>query len=150
MAKEIERKFLVVNDSYKNLAIRHYRILQGYLSVDPKATVRVRVKDSTAFLTIKSITRGFCRDEWEYPIPFEEAKEMLEKCCVSKLIEKERYIVRAKDGLFWEIDEFLGEHAGLILAEIELPKELHSISLPSFIGKEVSDDPRFFNSNLSK
>lgn len=149
MAKEIERKFLVRDDSYKTVAISHKDIIQGYLNTDPDATVRVRVAGDKAFLTVKSRNRGVVRDEWEYPVPTSDAEQMLRTCCPATMLKKRRWIVPAGD-LCWEVDEFHGRHEGLVLAEIELPCEDCAIALPSFIGEEVTGNPAYYNSTLSQ
>lgn len=149
MSKEIERKFLVRSSEYRDLAIQKKEMMQGYLSLDPDATVRVRIVDEEAFITVKSRNKGAVRNEWEYSIPVDEGTEMLKTCCKSRLIEKKRYIVEAGDGLKWEIDEFHGSLDGLVVAEIELPEEDYPVILPEFVGKEVTGDPRYYNSSLA-
>lgn len=149
MSKEIERKFLVRSSEYRDLAIRKKEMMQGYLSLDPDATVRVRIVDEEAFITVKSRNKGAVRNEWEYSIPVDEGTEMLKTCCKSRLIEKTRYIVESGDGLEWEIDEFHGSLDGLVVAEIELPEEDYPVILPEFVGKEVTGDPRYYNSSLA-
>ena len=147
MGKEIERKFLVVGNQFKKLAKGiFYR--QGFLCLENDNTVRIRIIEKNAFLTIKSKTRGISRLEFEYEIPFDEANEMLEKLC-GKQIEKLRYTIELK-GFMWEIDEFLGENKGLVIAEIELESEDQFFKKPSWIGEEVSKDLRFYNSQLVK
>lgn len=146
MAKEIERKFLVTDTSYKALAVKVMNIAQGYLNRDPDRTVRVRVSDGKAWLTVKTRTESFTRNEWEYEIPLDDGRQMLEAC--SGVIEKIRYIVPASDGLKWEVDEFRGAHSGLVVAEIELPSEDACFELPAFAGQEVTGDARYYNSNL--
>lgn len=148
--KEIERKFLVTNDSWRPYVTRTTHFIQAYLSHRPEGIVRLRICNDNAFLTIKGKTTGIERHEWEYPIPLNDALEMMNnKVYEGKFIEKTRYIVET-NGLKWEIDEFHGRHEGLILAEIELPDSNVQIELPNFVGKEVSNDPRYFNSNLNK
>ena len=150
MAKEIERKYLVTDDSYKSSAIRKTVIRQGYLSTDPDATVRIRIAGEKAYITIKSRNEGCVRNEWEYPVPTEDALQML-GCCKGRTIEKTRYIVPAgHDNLKWEVDEFHGRHDGLVLAEIELPSEGYGFALAPFVGNEVTGDPRYYNSALSE
>lgn len=149
MSKEIERKFLVRSSEYRDLAIQKKEMMQGYLALDPDATVRVRIVDEEAFITVKSRNKGAVRNEWEYSIPVDEGTEMLKTCCKSRLIEKTRYIVEAGDGLKWEIDEFHGSLDGLVVAEIELPEEDYPVILPEFVGKEVTGDPRYYNSSLA-
>lgn len=148
MAKEIERKYLVNSELYKSMAQCVKYIEQGYLSLQKEATVRVRIKENCAFLTIKGLSMGAVRDEWEYQIPIEEAREMLSQCCQSDLISKHRYEV-VYEGFLWEIDEFHGRHEGLVVAEIELGAEDESFPLPPFIGEEVTGDPAYYNSSLS-
>lgn len=149
MAKEIERKFLVKDDTYKALASGSDEIAQGYISADPDGTVRVRLKGDKAFLTVKTRNRGCIRNEWEYEIPVADAREMLENCRGS-IISKTRYYVPAGDGLRWEIDEFHGARQGLTVAEIELPTEGTAFAIPPFIGDEVTGNPAYYNSSLSK
>ncbi|MBD5180743.1 MAG: CYTH domain-containing protein [Bacteroidales bacterium] len=146
MAKEIERKFLVKNADFKNWAFKSIEIQQGYVSTDPERTVRVRLKDDKAFLTLKSKNIGIERDEWEYQIPVSDAKEILERMCTKRIL-KTRYLVDY-EGLTWEIDEFHGKLDGLVVAEVELQSPDIQISLPQFIGREVSDNPSYYNSAL--
>ncbi len=146
MAKEIERKFLVVSDDFKQQAEGiYYR--QGYLCSSRERVVRVRVAGEKAFLTIKGANQGITRSEYEYEIPVEEAKEMLDNLCLKPDIEKIRYRV-AYEGFVWEVDEFMGLNAGLVVAEIELPDEETLFGKPSWVGEEVSHDPRYYNANL--
>lgn len=144
MAKEIEKKFLVVSDSYKELAEKKIMIVQGYLSVTPRSTVRVRICDDAAFLTVKDKGQGIVRNEWEYQIPMTDAEEMLERCCGTNVIRKIRYNVGR-----WEIDEFLGERQGLVVAEIELVDENEPFDIPDFIGQEVTGISRYYNSVMA-
>ncbi|AFY64838.1 CYTH domain-containing protein [Geitlerinema sp. PCC 7407] len=146
MPKEIERKFLVKNDAWRAIAVG-VPYCQGYLSCDVGATVRVRRVGDRGYLTVKGPTQGVIRLEYEYPIPVAEAEEMLQRLCLRPLIEKVRHKV-VLDGVVWEIDEFGGENAGLIVAEVELVTEDHPLTLPEWIGEEVSHDPRYFNANL--
>jgi CYTH domain-containing protein len=146
MATEIERKFLVKGDEWRSLATGIvYR--QGYLSTKKDCSVRVRLVGDRGYLTIKGLTQGFSRAEYEYVIPAEDAREMLDNLCDRPLIEKTRYKIDYA-GLTWEVDEFANENQGLIIAEVELPEENHQIELPNWIDKEVSDDPRYYNVNL--
>lgn len=146
MAQEIERKFLITGEAWRELATgTAYR--QGYLSTVKERTVRVRTIDDKGFLTIKGITVGATRAEYEYEIPASEANEMLDDLCEQPIIEKNRYKVPLND-LIWEIDEFNGVNAGLIVAEVELESEDQEFTKPEWIGEEVSNDPRYFNSNL--
>ena len=148
MAKEIERKFLVVGDNWRKLAKgTHYR--QGYLNSVKERTVRIRTIDDKAFLTVKGPNIGITRMEFEYEIPHKECLEMLTNLAEQPIIEKIRYKI-AIDDLVWEIDEFLGVNKGLIVAEVELQNEEQKFSKPEWIGEEVSGDPRYFNSNLVK
>jgi adenylate cyclase len=148
MALEIERKFLVKADSWRGLGPGVlYR--QGYLVAAIGKTVRVRVAGEQAFLTIKGGTVGLVRSEYEYAIPVTEAVEMLDTLCESPLVEKYRYKIAIAD-LVWEVDEFLGENQGLIIAEVELRSADQPISLPDWVGAEVSHEARYFNSNLAK
>ena len=152
---EIERKFLVLNEDYKQLATSHYTIQQGYICKEPGRTVRVRVKTlpngaQTAYLTIKSKpnANGFSRFEWEKEIDVTEATELLQ-LCQGTIIDKTRWIVpAAEEGLKWEVDEFHGKHAGLTLAEIELTSEEQEVEKPDFVGEDVTSDPRYYNANM--
>ncbi|MBE9051747.1 CYTH domain-containing protein [Nostocales cyanobacterium LEGE 11386] len=146
MAKEIERKFLLKEDSWRELAKGSvYR--QGYIATQDKVTVRVRIVGEQGYLTIKGPSVKYSRLEFEYPIPVEDAQEMLDTLCRRPFIEKIRYKVEW-GGLIWEIDEFDGVNKGLILAEVELTDANQQIELPTWIGQEVSHDPRYYNSNL--
>jgi CYTH domain-containing protein len=146
MGQEIERKFLVRGDDWRRLATgKTYR--QGYLSTVKERTVRVRTIDDKGFLTIKGISRGVSRSEFEYEIPAEEANQLLDELCERPLIEKRRHTIPAGRHT-WEVDEFFGENEGLIVAEIELASESEAFLRPSWIGEEVSSDPRYFNANL--
>ncbi|MCM0082428.1 CYTH domain-containing protein [Geomonas sp. Red32] len=146
MAKEIERKFLVTGDEWREgAAAIHTR--QGYLSSGPECTVRVRLQGEKAFLTIKGKTQGVSRDEYEYPIPPEDAAEMLDNLCPSPQVEKNRYHVTYA-GIQWEVDEFLADNAGLIVAEVELESEDQQVELPPWAGEEVSHDPKYRNVSL--
>ena len=146
MGKEIERKFLLKNDSWRSLAQgKKYR--QGYLSSVKERVVRVRTIEDKGFLTIKGITKGATREEFEYDIPIAEAKAMLDKLCEKPLIEKKRYKIEF-GGYVWEVDEFFSENQGLTVAEVELRSEGESFEKPAWIGEEVTGDPKYFNSNL--
>lgn len=147
MAKEIERKYLVSDTSYRLMAVERLHIVQAYLNRDPQSTVRVRIVDQRGFLTVKSKNDGTVRDEWEFEIPSVDAAEMIERCSSGRIIDKTRFIVPF-EGMTWEVDEFSGELEGLTLAEIELPAADTAFETPSFIGKEVTGDPRYYNSSL--
>lgn len=148
MGKEIERKFLVKSGNFKENAKQEY-IHQGFLSTEKERVVRVRIKGEKAFLTVKGVSDGISRAEYEYAIPMEEAREMLKELCIKPTIEKYRYTLE-HGGMTWEVDEFLGDNEGLLLAEVELEDPQQEFSLPDWIGEEVSGDPRYFNSNLVK
>lgn len=146
MAVEIERKFLVNSDSWREDATGQ-RISQGYLCSSADRVIRVRVAGDRAFLTVKGPQRGATRSEYEYDIPRSDATEMLEWLCERPLIEKTRYRLTA-DGREWVVDEFEGENAGLIIAEVEFEREGQAITLPDWVGEEVTDEPRYLNFNL--
>lgn len=146
MAKEIERKFLVLNDDYK---IQSEGILykQGFLSVRKERVVRIRLVGNKGFLTVKGITKNISRCEFEYEIPLKEAEYMLSELCEKPIIIKYRYKIPM--GKFvWEVDEFMEDNKGLVIAEIELEEEKQEYPIPSWLGKEVSENPRFYNANL--
>jgi CYTH domain-containing protein len=145
MAREIERKFLVKNDDYKKQA-QGTLYMQGYLNSAVERVVRVRTVNDKGFITIKGRTTGISRLEFEYEVPFKDVADMLE-ICEKPIIEKHRYKVDYK-GYTWEIDEFHGANQDLTVAEIELPSEEAVFEKPSWVGREVSGDPRYFNSNL--
>ncbi|HEY0891991.1 MAG TPA: CYTH domain-containing protein [Cellvibrio sp.] len=146
MAIEIERKFLVLGDAWRDAPPVFYS--QGYLNRDKARTVRVRIAGEEAFLTIKGTSVGARRAEFEYPIPVWDARELL-ALCEQPLIEKNRRKI-LHEGFIWEVDEFLGENLGLVVAEIELPAEDAAFTKPDWVGAEVTDDARYFNSNLSR
>jgi len=148
MANEIERKFLVINQDYKSLGTKHY-IHQGFLSTDKERVVRIRILDEKAFITVKGKTTGMTRAEFEYDIPLDDARFMLENLCLNPTIEKYRYNINF-EGFTWELDEFLGENEGLLIAEIELESADQEFLRPDWIGEEVTDDPRYYNANLVK
>ncbi|HAQ65175.1 MAG TPA: adenylate cyclase [Bacteroidales bacterium] len=149
MAQEIERKFLVTGD-FKALAHKQTRITQGYLSSVPERTVRVRIKGEKGFITIKGIgsASGASRYEWEKEIPVKEVEELL-TICEPGVIDKTRFLVQAGPHTY-EVDEFYGDNLGLTVAEIELSDEEESFAKPSWLGNEVTGDPRYFNSMLMK
>ena len=164
---EIERKYLVTSDCYKELAVARYHIRQGYISREKTGTVRVRITDDKAYLTIKGKPAAghFARYEWEKEIDVHDAEELM-KLCQGTIIDKTRWIVPAETvdnlqltvdnlqltvdnlQLIWEVDEFHGKHEGLVVAEIELEYEEQVFEKPDFIGKEVTDDPRYYNANM--
>ena len=146
---EIERKFLVTSTEFIKEAIRQSRIVQGYLSSNPERTVRVRVKGDKGFLTIKGIGNetGLSRFEWEKEIPLEDAEQLL-RLCEKGVIDKIRYEVTISNHLY-EVDVFLGANEDLIIAEIELSNENESFEKPTWLGKEVTNDSRYYNAYLS-
>jgi adenylate cyclase len=146
MGTEIERKFLIKDDSWRALA-KGKRYRQGYLNSVKERVVRVRTIDDDGFLTVKGITKGATRAEFEYGIPAAEADTMLDDLCEKPLIEKNRYKIEL-GGFIWEVDEFFGENQGLTVAEVELESEDQSFEKPDWIGEEVTGDPKYFNSNL--
>lgn len=148
--QEIERKFLVKNDRFKALATAKKEIAQGYLNTNPERTVRVRISNDKAFLTIKGKGNesGMTRFEWEKEIPFEEGKALL-LLCEKGVIEKTRFEIPVGNHLF-EVDVFYGENESLIVAEIELSDESEAFEKPDWIGMEVTNDRRYYNAYLSK
>jgi adenylate cyclase len=148
MAQEIERKFLVKGEAWREL-VPGELFCQGYLSTVKERTVRVRIYNAQATLTIKSITDGISRSEFEYPIPLADAEFMLQHLAEQPVISKYRYRIPI-DNVVWEIDEFLGANLGLIIAELELQTSDQPFSLPEWVDKEVSYDPRYYNNNLVK
>ena len=146
MATEIEYKFLVTGDSYKWESSMRREIIQGFLSRDPERTVRVRMCDDKAFITIKGKGKGAAHPEFEYEVPLEDAQQML-TLCEPPVIIKTRYIVMHK-GNRWEVDEFHGDLQGLVIAELEVPSEDYRFELPPFVGREVTGDPRYYNAQL--
>lgn len=148
MGTEIERKYLVKAGEWtpKGPGV-HFQ--QGYLNTQKERVVRVRIEGPIAKLTIKGVTRGVTRSEFEYGIPLEDAALILNELCERPLIDKHRH-VEYHGHLAWEIDVFHGENEGLVIAEVELPSAEVTVDLPPFVGQEVSSDPRYFNSNLLK
>ncbi len=146
---EIEHKFLV-SGPYKHLATDISHIVQGYLSDDPERTVRIRIRDDEAFITIKgpSSSDGLSRLEWEQAIPLDQARQLL-ALCLPGTIDKHRHIV-PYEGHRWEVDEFHGHLEGLTLAELEVPSADTEFAIPPFLGPEVTGDPRYYNSQLRK
>lgn len=148
MGQEIERKFLVRNNTWRRNATRT-RYRQGFLSTEPERTVRVRIAGDRGTLTIKGKTIGATRAEFEYDIPRDEAEQLLDTLCQRPLIEKVRYVLR-EGSHTWEVDVFEGDNTGLVVAEIELQAEDEAFERPDWLGEEVTDDPRYFNANLVK
>lgn len=148
MGVEIERKFLVINNDWKEQGKATF-LRQGYISSEAGKIVRVRIDGENAMLTIKGISTGITCNEWEYPIPLTDAQSLLDHVCQQPLIEKNRYRIQQND-LVWEVDEFFGENAGLIVAEIELTSEAQHFERPSWLGEEVSHDRRYANASLLK
>ncbi|MBD1875524.1 CYTH domain-containing protein [Nodosilinea sp. FACHB-131] len=148
MGQEIERKFLVVGDDWRQVA-QGELICQGYIPTQDARTVRVRRVGDRAYLTLKGPAVGLVRPEFEYSIPVADAQTILATLCQPPLIEKTRYRLPLGN-VVWEIDEFLGENQGLIVAEVELTSADQVVDLPDWIGAEVSDDPRYQNSNLAR
>jgi len=149
MGVEIERKFLVADDSWRAEATSAVRIMQGYLAHTDSATIRVRIKGDAGFLTIKGSTQGVTRSEYEYPISVQDAEQMLATLAEGPVIDKVRHLVPVA-GHVWEVDIFAGDNEGLVLAEVELPSDDTVFALPSWAGPEVSHDPRYFNVNLAR
>ncbi|UXY15654.1 CYTH domain-containing protein [Chitiniphilus purpureus] len=147
MATEIERKFLLSSDIWRTLPHTSVRIAQGYLSAEPARTVRVRIKGEAGFLTVKGQNHGISRVEFEYPIPHTDAEAMLALC--PHVLDKTRHLLQTGPYV-WEIDEFHGDNAGLVVAEIELPAVDAEFTRPAWLGEEVSHDARYYNSYLSQ
>jgi adenylate cyclase len=147
MGVEIERKFLVASEAWRDEVASHSDIRQGYLAVTGGNTVRVRIKDDAAFLTVKSAGPAIRRQEFEYPIPLNDAEALLALRC-GRLIEKRRHVV-PHGALRFEVDVFSGDLAGLVIAEIELPDETTAFARPAWLGEEVTDDPRYANASLA-
>ena len=150
MAQEIERKFLVKDSSFKELAFSSSRIAQGYICSSRGRTVRVRIRDEKGYLTIKGPAgeNGLSRYEWEKEIPLDEAQELM-KLCEPGMIDKARYLVQSGNHVF-EVDEFYGENEGLVVAEVELSSENEPFEKPDFIGEEVTGIAKYYNSFLMK
>lgn len=147
MGIEIERKFLLRNDEWRAGADAGTVMRQGYFSGPQRASIRVRIEGDSANLNIKSAELGIRRLEFEYPVPLNEGLQMLNELCEKPLIEKTRYHV-GHAGFVWEVDVFEGDNAGLVVAEIELPGEDTAFKKPTWLGDEVSDDPRYYNVSL--
>ncbi|MBQ7419166.1 MAG: CYTH domain-containing protein [Prevotella sp.] len=148
MALEIERKFLVLNDSYKKESFSHSHIRQGYICSECGRTVRIRIRDDHAYITIKgpSLDGGLSRYEFEQEIPMDDARHLL-TLCEPSIIDKTRWLVKSGAHTF-EVDEFFGDNEGLVMAEVELKNASEEVKIPDFIGKEVTGDRRFYNSQL--
>ncbi|MET0105987.1 MAG: CYTH domain-containing protein [Sedimenticola sp.] len=147
MATEIERKYLVKDDSWKGRVVSEARIKQGYLVKQPEMNVRVRIAKGTAYLTIKGSTQGISRSEFEYEIPVQDAEAILGLSEDLRVIDKTRYKVQCGEHI-WDLDVFEGDNAGLIMAEVELEDEGEIFEMPAWAGLEVSGDPRYYNANL--
>lgn len=148
MAFEIERKFLLTGEDWRGLAKGEY-YCQGYLCANKERTVRVRIAADQAWLTIKGASSGASRLEFEYPLPLEDARTLLDKLAQKPLVEKIRYRI-PYEGFMWEVDEFLGLNKGLFLAEVELSHEEQIFAKPSWVGNEVTEDPRYYNACLAR
>ncbi|MEZ5477299.1 MAG: CYTH domain-containing protein [Thiolinea sp.] len=144
MATEIEHKFLLVSEAWRAVVVRSVAFRQGYLSYDPQASVRVRIAGEQATLNIKGMTIGLQRPEYEYPMPLQDAHELLDQLCKRPLIEKTRHFVEYA-GKTWEIDEFHGDNAGLIVAEVELDAVDEAFAKPDWAGADVSGVKRYYN-----
>lgn len=149
MAVEIEHKFLVRDERWRREVERSVRMRQGYLTSDARCSVRVRVAGDQGYLNVKSGTLGIQRSEYEYLIPLAEAEEILDTLCEQPLLEKTRHFVRF-GGHLWEIDEFEGDNAGLIVAEVELSRTDEPFDRPDWLGEDVSHDIRYYNSQLAR
>jgi adenylate cyclase len=148
MGTEVEHKFLVVGDSWRDSVTASTHIVQGYLARSGQVTVRARIKGMQAFLTIKGPTRGTSRAEFEYEIPSADAQEMLAELADGPVIDKVRHLVPV-GGHIWEVDVFAGENAPLVLAEVELADPDEPFEIPAWAGADVSHDARYFNANLA-
>ncbi|MBI2969948.1 MAG: CYTH domain-containing protein [Gammaproteobacteria bacterium] len=144
MGTEIERKFLLRDDTWRAAVQRSTHMIQGYLANTERGSIRVRISGDRASLNIKSMTLGVTRAEFDYAVPLDEARILLQQLCMRPLIEKTRHFVLHDDAV-WEIDEFEGENRGLIVAELELRDSAQNFSRPPWLGREVSDDPRYYN-----
>lgn len=149
MGVEIERKFLVIDDSWRADVVSASRIVQGYLSEEAGLTVRVRIKGDHGFLTLKGSTEGISRSEYEYEIPVADAEAMLAGFARGPVVEKTRHIIDV-DGHRWELDVFAGQNEGLVMAEIELASADEQFTVPAWAGQDVSDDSRYYNVNLAR
>ncbi|MFZ1327200.1 MAG: CYTH domain-containing protein, partial [Candidatus Contendobacter sp.] len=145
MGTEIEHKFLLRDERWRQQTTRSVRMRQGYLTSDERCSVRVRVAGDQGFLNVKSGTLGIQRSEYEYPIPLAEAEEILDTLCAKPVLEKTRHYVLVGEHC-WEVDEFAGANAGLIVAEVELSRPDEPFERPDWAGEDVSGDPRYYNS----
>jgi adenylate cyclase len=145
---EIERKFLLASESWRDSVLRTERMIQGYLAESPSCSVRVRVTGDRADLNLKGITVGARRSEFEYPLPLADGQYMLDHYCGERMVEKLRHYVDF-GGRRWEIDEFLGRNAGLLVAELELASEAEEFARPPWLGREVTGDARYYNLMLA-
>ena len=148
MKTEIERKFIVTNNLYKELG-SYEHCLQGYIASDTEPLIRIRTIGNKSYLTMKSDVNGITRLEYEYEIPNKDAKDLLGLFCKKTTIEKNRYIIHYKSTL-WEVDEFLGDNQGLVVAEVELESEQQPYDKPSWVGSEISTDKKYYNYNLAQ
>ena len=146
---EIERKFLVRSDAFMAQATTHYEIMQGYLCKEPGKTIRVRIRDTRAFLTIKSsrLREGLAKFEWEREIDLADARELMQ-ICLPGAISKTRYIIPTSNDRKWEVDVFHGRLDGLVLAELELGDEHETFDRPEWLGEEVTGQPQYYNANM--
>ncbi len=147
MAVEIEKKFLIISNNWRDDASEGVQFLQGYFATNDSCSIRVRIAGNKANLNIKSATLGVTRTEYEYSISMKDAEQMLQNLCIQPLIEKTRYHVK-HDEHTWEVDVFAGKNEGLVVAEIELKSTNEAFTKPNWIGDEVSDDPRYYNVSL--
>lgn len=153
MAREIERKFLLVNSDWKEQAYKKTHLAQAYLNdiskKGSKSSIRVRIEGEEANFNIKSLEIGMSRDEYEYPISLEDATKMIKTLAVGPVLEKYRYLVEHA-GYIWELDEFLGDNTGLVIAEVELKSENEQLDLPEWVGKEVTELTKYYNISLTQ
>jgi adenylate cyclase len=149
MGVEIERKFLVKSDLWREHVVSESKLVQGYMAMGEHATIRVRTSDDSAHINIKGASSGIRRIEFEYEIPLTDAEEILQQLALKPHIEKTRYKVRSGNHI-WDLDLFAGENSGLVVAEIELASEQEPFEKPSWAGDEVSGDSRYYNANLVK
>jgi len=149
MATETERKFLVKGE-FRHLSVRELKITQAYLSIDPSKTIRIRISDNRAYITIKGrpVGASISRSEWEYPIPLADAEEMMKICLAGKIV-KTRYLIPAGKHTF-EVDVFHDKNEGLVIAEIELSSDDEKFEIPEWLGEEVTGNPAYYNANLIK